>query len=81
MRFFQHFQAQYLIFTPITRINLILNLNFIKSLYPALFLSTLHIVLTSVPVFLIGLFEQRVSIKELEKNPLYYRYILDFLIY
>jgi phospholipid-translocating ATPase len=38
-------------------------------LYQAIF----NLALTTIPIFVLGLVEQRTSLKELEKNPRYYR--------
>lgn len=43
------------------------------SLYNSLFLSMFNLTVTSVPVALLGLFEQKIPIDELANNPYYYK--------
>ena len=45
----------------------------VTSLYDSIVLTTYNVALTVMPILLYGLFEQKVSIKEVEKNPYLYR--------
>jgi len=47
----------------------------VTSLYDSIVLTFYNITLTSAPIFLFGLFEQKVSIDKIEKNPYLYRTI------